>query len=193
MTTAVMSSTDVRTQLETARRNATGLRTELDQTEGQLAQAAEALDYQRANTLMQRADELRPTVLLAENSVIALQATVQALDDHEAKLHAAERENERQERAQAALVAHAAEDRAAVADGERLLTEAREHLAAARDCLRAGLAAQDRATAARMAAYQVEVEVGLHEPSAFGVGAANHVSAAIEFSPVLTAVFRSTS
>lgn len=192
MTAETMTRTDVHTQLETARRSAASQRSELTQVETELAQAAEALDYGRANTLKQRADELRPTVLLAENSITALEATVKALADHDAQARKVQIDQERQARAEAARAAGMAEERDAIAECGRLVAQAREHVTAAGEALRAGLAAQDRAGQARLAVYAAEVEGGWQEPGAF-ISTPNHVSAVVEADPVLTAVFRSTS
>lgn len=189
---ATMTAPDIAGQLEQAQREARGLRTDLDRAEGELAQAVEAKDYRTADELKQRAADLRPHVLLAEASVDALRKAQDALQEHACQERATAVEKERQEQAQAAHAAATAQEKEAVGEAGRLLAEAKEHVGAARQSLRAALAAESRAGHFAQQAYQAAVDAGWQEPSAFGVGAPNHVEAAIDSVPLLRQILQAT-
>lgn len=187
-----MTAPDIPAQLEAAQRNARELRAEYDTAEGELAQAVEALDYERANTLKQRADELRPALLLSENQVRALEATAQALADHETQLHAAEREKERQARCDEIVAEATAAEQAALTEADRLLSEARAGLKAIAGTLRAAQAAEQAAGHHRQTAHQAQVEAGRQEWTRFALAMPNRVESAIDESPVFPAILRTT-
>lgn len=189
---ATMTTPDIAGQLEKAQREARDLRGELDRFEGELAQAAGAKDYRKADELKQRADDLRPHVLLAEAGAEALRRTQDALREHARQENAAAVEKERQEHAQALHGEAMAGEKQAMAEAQRFLAEANAAVAAAGNALHAGLAAEERAGQHRQAAYQTAVDAGWQEPSTFGIGAPNHVSAAIDLSTVFAQILRAS-
>jgi len=177
-------------QLDEARRNATALRTEFDRAEGELAQAVEALDYDGAARLKQRADELRPSVILAENHVRALEQTAQALADHDAQLHAAEREKARQDACDVILVEAMAAEQAAIAEADLLLAQAREALWTIASTLRAAQVAEGAAGDHRRTVHQAQVDAGRLEWARFPIGMPNRVEVAIDESPIFPTILR---
>ncbi|MEY2243190.1 hypothetical protein AB8A21_09640 [Streptomyces sp. BF23-18] len=189
---AALTATDLKAQLEQAQRDAGDLGTELARLTGELDQAAEAKDYGRAAELKRQADELRPRALLAQGQAQAIRQTLGNLREHARQERAAQVEEERQERARKAHGAAMASEKAAAAESERLLGEARQYVRAAREALRQALAAEGTAGDYRQEARQAEVDAGWQEPSAFGVSRPNTVQASIEGSALLTAIQRST-
>ncbi|NUR02555.1 MAG: hypothetical protein HOY79_40285 [Streptomyces sp.] len=189
---ATMTATDISEQLGKARREAADLRMQLDQAEGELAQAVEAKDYSRADELKRRADDLRPHVLLAESSVTALQDAAAALDEHHRKEHATALEKERQERFGALRDAAAAAEREAVDEAERFLTETKAHIAAAAESLRAALGAEARAGLARREGQQAAIDAGWEQPSMY-VSVPNRVQAHIDTDQLLAEILRRTT
>lgn len=177
-------------QLAEAQTQARQLREELDVTESELAQALEATDYRAADAAKQRAEDLRPHVLLAEANVAALTNAVNALQEHVRQGQATAVEQARQERLTAAHAAVHATEREAIEASERLLAEARASVNAAQATLRAALAAEQDAGTARVQAHQIAVEAGWEQPSAFGVSEPNLVKATLEASALLTQIFR---
>lgn len=190
---ATMTAQDIAGQLERAQREAAQLRTDLDQAEGELAQAVEAKDYRAADKLKQRAADLRPHVLLAEANVEAFRKTQDALQEHARQENAAAVAKERQEQAQAVQVEARAAEKQAMAESQRFLDKANEAIAAAGAALRAGLAADSAALQHRQTAYQAAVDAGWQEASVYGPSAPNLVGAAIDLSPLFTQILRSTS
>ncbi|MFI2202662.1 hypothetical protein ACH47Z_18155 [Streptomyces sp. NPDC020192] len=185
-----LTAADIAGQLEQAQREAGELGTELARLMGELEQAAAAKDYGRAAELKQQADALRPRAMLAQSQAVAIRQTLDGLQEHARQEHAAQIEEERQERAREAHAVATASEKAAVAESERLLAQVKERLADVRQSLRAALAAEATAGQFRQEAYQIAVDAGWQEPSAFGVARPNAVEAAIDFRPLLRAVLQ---
>lgn len=188
-----MTAPDIPTQLAEARRSAQELRTEFDRADGELRQAVEALDYGTANALKRRTDELRPALILADNHVLALEATAKALADHEAQLHAAEREKARQDACDVAVAEAMAGEQAATEEAAKLLAEANEALRTVAAKLRAATAAEGTAGHYRQAAHQAQVDAGRQQHSPFGLAMPNRVRCAIDESRVFPEILRTTS
>jgi len=189
---ATLTAPDIAGQLEPAQRKADELGTELARLLGELDQAAEAKDYERAAQLKQQADELRPHAMLAGAKAQALRQTLDGLQEHAEQEHAEQAEKARQERAQEAHTAATTAEKAAIAESERLLAQAKEQLAAAKQSLRAALSVEATAGQYRQEAYQVGVDAGWHEAAMVGVGMPNLVEASIEWKPLLRAVLQAT-
>ncbi|MFF7158122.1 hypothetical protein [Streptomyces sp. NPDC008139] len=186
----VMTAPGITEQLAQAQLDSGRLRTELGQALGELAQAVEAKDYERAAGLKARADELRPSALLAEHQVTALQQTVQALREHEARENAEAIEKERRERGEAAWAAATAAENEAVGESRRLFDEAQAALSAVKKSLSAALAAESVAGQHRQAAEQAMVDAGVREPSRFPVTSPNYVRSRVEESQMLGELLR---
>ncbi|MET7781506.1 hypothetical protein ABZU94_07240 [Streptomyces mirabilis] len=187
---ATTTAPNIGQQLDAAQREAHGLRTELDRAEGELAQALERKDYETAAALKQKADDVRPHVMLAEAQVQALQSTVEALAEHQRRENAAAVEKERQERAQAIQVEAMAAERKALEESARLFDEAKAGVGKLRDLLRSALHVEQQAGHHRQTAYQARIDAGLEEPSMYGVAVPNHVQAGVDESRLLTEIFR---
>jgi len=190
---AAVTAQDIAAQLAQAQRKAGELGQELARLVGEMEQAVEAKDYQRAALLKQQAGELRPRALLAQGQAQALQQTVDALEEHRRQENAAEIERERQERYEAACAQFAVVERESIAEADRLLGEAKARVAEAGQTLQAALAAEARAGQARRDTHQAAVEAGLEQPSVYGPAAPNHVRARIDADQVLTGVLRRAS
>ncbi|MFK0217756.1 hypothetical protein ACIQWN_06115 [Streptomyces vinaceus] len=177
--------------LETARAEAKRLRAELASHESTLTQALEAKDYRRAEDAQQKANALRPAVLLAEAQVSAFQAASHALQAHRDAESAAARQREAEEHADAQLAQAAAGEREAHNLAEAYLEAAREAIADAAAALRKAFEAERRESECRRSIHEIEVSAGRADRAGFTNFEVNNVQPVVDLSPALTAIQRS--
>lgn len=190
MSTMTHTPLDLNTQLTRAQEQARQLREVLAIAESDLGVALEAVDYAAADEAKRRADEIRPHLLLAEANVTACTAAMDALAKHQREEQATVLEKDRQERAQAQHAAVMAVEREAVEDSLRLFAEAKAAMGAARNAIKAALAAESAANQARQDAQAISVDAGWSEPMVFGVAGPNFVRAHTEESRLLIELLR---
>lgn len=172
-----------------ARETARQLRERLSALEGDLAQALQAKDYQRAQAVQQDAHDLRPSVLLAEAHAVALEAAVTALREHDELENADALRRDREQQAETARAAALTGERDAHAEAQQHLEAAQAAVAAAQRSLRLAFEAENREAAFRREANEIEISVGWAERAAFWSSPQN-IQPAIDMSPVLTAIQR---
>ncbi|MET9083743.1 hypothetical protein ABZX77_17920 [Streptomyces sp. NPDC004237] len=187
---ATLTAQDIAGQLEQAQREAGELGTELARLVGELEQAAEAKEYERAAQLKKQADLVRPRAMLAQNHAQAIRQTLEGLQEHVRQERAVQIEEERQERAREAHAAATASEKTATDESKRLLAQAKEQLEAAQQSLRQALAAEGMAGQFRQDAYQVAVGAGWQESAPYGVAMPNLIQSWIEQKPLLRDVLR---
>jgi hypothetical protein len=171
-------------QLDETRREAHRLAEQLAGLEAKLDAAVKGQEYALAEDLKAEIDEMRPAWVLAEAQARAMQDVLGQVAWEQAAREAAVIAERHREQARAEYDRAAEAEQEAVAAMHRHLADVEPGLVAVQESIRAALAAQAAATAAKMAAYQAQVALGERGPGA-RIHGPNDASFRVERSAIL--------